>query len=204
MRYNIKKNDGGYMNRYKQYFYNSESFFLLRTTGWIAGLTVGITMGIIFNPFLAAFPAVLASILSDFYLFKIKGLKETSFKDVEAFQKLSKVSPEEYDKYASVITWTKPIVLACLVMVFIHHVFDDATGKSVFLTLFDVFAVAALFYFPVMVVFIRPRIALRYDLITIEEFDASRSSTPRYYGVPGYNTQGVYTGSPTSSGGCSN
>lgn len=199
------------MDSYKQYFYNSESFFLLRTTGWIVGVMVGTIIGIVYNPFAGVFPAVLTSILVDIYLFKIKGLKETSYKSPAAFQKLCKASPEAYDRYASAITWAKPIVLMPLAAFAIcnyfdnlgYDPFDNIVRQFNFLDMNLTLMASTLLYIPFMGIFLRQKIALWHDLITIEEFNANRSPTPRYYGVPGYNSQGVYTGSPTSTGGCS-
>jgi hypothetical protein len=181
------------MNRYKRFFYSSERFFLLRTTGFLVGLAVAIPFSIFWMPVAGLLPSLVASILCDMYLFKIKGLKESSYKSPEALHKMMGCSADTYDRYASVITWTRPVVFVVMAAV---GIYVSSRGG-----ILSNLMIAPIFYWPMMNLFVTPRIAIKRSIMKYE-WDES-DEMPWHYGVPGFNAQGHYTGSPTSVGGCS-
>ncbi len=182
------------MNWYKNYFFKSKRFFLLRTTGWLIGLAVCLLLVLFGLKFLAPMAGLLTSIMVDIYLFKIKKLKESSFKDPEIFDKTCEILSEQFDKFASVITWAKPIALALVVAfgIYIAEDYQDLLGNIL---------VAPIFYAPFIVCIVAPKIAIWFKIADPEVIH--RRGKGWHYGVPGFNSEGTYTGSSTAVGGCS-
>ncbi len=182
------------MDAYKKFFYNSEKFFLLRTTGWIVGFLTAVVFALLWRPAVALYAGIATSIIVDIYLFIHKGLKESSFISPEILQLMSNIPSEKRDKYSYIITIVKPIALIVTTTFTIRF----SGYEEIFLGLM----VSAILYLILMCLFIAPKIAYFCGVMT--PIETTESKIPLFYGVPGYNIQGVYTGSPTAIGGCSN
>lgn len=176
---------------YIKLFENSETYNVLKVTSQALSFVVSILTYILTNSGDIAFASFFISVLGVDLIFFILRKRESQFKSALFFEK-NKTTPKIMNRYFNFML----SIRVCLMTLALYPVITSTKFSPGHLSNVMIFyAIITFICIAVMghVVKYNPRIGQRRE-------DNSRFP-PGVWGVPGYNSLGVYTGSPTAIGG---